>query len=74
VPRSLPTTRGLSDAACAELASSTQRADGYGRGTREAGVYASSRREEMHMVHDILPLPVALNGTTEERDEMEPER
>jgi hypothetical protein len=30
--------------------------------------------EEMHRLHDILPLLVALNGETEERDEMEPER
>jgi hypothetical protein len=28
----------------------------------------------MHRLHDILPLPIALNGETEERDEMEPER
>jgi hypothetical protein len=28
----------------------------------------------MHKLHYILPLPIALNGETEERDEMEPER
>jgi hypothetical protein len=28
----------------------------------------------MHKLHDILSLPVALNGEAEERDEMEPKR
>jgi hypothetical protein len=43
---------------------------------RRAGRVATQVRdgEEMHKLHDILPLPIALNGETEERDEMEPER
>jgi hypothetical protein len=46
---------------------------GYVRDTRGAGGCASSRREERHKLHDILPLPIALNGEAEERDKIEPE-
>jgi hypothetical protein len=35
---------------------------GYGRDTHEAACYASSGREEMRRLHDIFPLPFALNG------------
>jgi hypothetical protein len=41
---------------------------GYVRDTRGAGGCASSRREERHKLHDILPLPIALNGEAEERE------
>ena len=48
---------------------------GYGcDDTRGVGGGASSRWEEMHKLHNILNLHVALNGETEERDEVEPEK
>ena len=48
---------------------------GYGcDDTHGVGGGASSRWEEMHKLHNILNLHVALNGETEERDEVEPEK
>jgi hypothetical protein len=41
---------------------------GYVRDTCGVGGCVSSRREEMHKLHNILPLPVALNGEAEERE------
>ena len=49
---------------------------GWGMAVTFVGRVATQVRDEqeMHRLHDILPLRVALNGKTEERDEMEPEK